>query len=71
VIGIDQLVYVVLFILVVGAIAGLLYWLIGYAESQGMPAPFGKIARIVLVVFLVLVAIGILLSLIGRPIIRF
>jgi hypothetical protein len=70
-IGIEDIVRVVLFILVVGAIAGLLWFLIGYAERNGVPAPFCRVARVIMVVLGVLLLIGILLSLIGHPVVRF
>ena len=70
-IGIDQIVYAVLFVLVVGAIAGLLWFLIGYAEANGVPGPFCRAARVIMVVLGVLLLIAILLSLIGHPVVRF
>lgn len=70
-IGLDSLVAAIVYIIIAGLICGLLYWLINFAASQGMPEPFVRVARIVLVVFAVLIAIGILLSLVGRPLVRF
>lgn len=67
-IGIDTLVMAVVYLIVVGLIIWLLHWLIGYV---GLPEPFSKVARIILAIFAVLVVIGVLLSLIGRPLIRF
>jgi len=66
-ISIEQVVQVVVYIIVVAAIFGLLWWLIGYA---GIPEPFNKFARVFLAVCAVLILIGILLSLIGHPIVR-
>lgn len=66
-IGIEQLVSVVVYLIVAGLILWLLHWLIGYCS---LPEPFAKVARIILAVFAVLVIISVLLSLIGRPIVR-
>ena len=66
-IGIEQLVSVVIYLIVAGLILWLLHSLIGYC---GLPEPFAKVAKIILAVFAVLVIISVLLSLIGRPIIR-
>lgn len=57
----------VVYIMVVGLIFWLLWWLIAYV---GLPEPFAKVAKIVLAVFAVLICINILLGMIGTPIIR-
>lgn len=58
----------VVYLIVAGLIFGLLWWLIGYC---GLPAPFDRVARVVLAVIAVLVLIGLLLSLVGgQPIFR-
>lgn len=59
---ISALVSLVVWIIVIGSIFGLLWWLIGYA---GLSAPFDKFARIVLAVLAVLVLINLLLGLVG------
>lgn len=65
-ISLSAAVMVVVYLIVAGLIFGLLWWLIGYC---GLPAPFDKVARVVLAVLAVLVIIGILLSLVsGRAI---
>ena len=61
-ISLTALIHVVLVLIVVGIVCGLLWWLIGYC---GLPAPFDKVARVIVAVFAVLVVIGVLLSLIG------
>ncbi len=61
-ISISAAVTVILYLIVAGAIFGLLFWLVSYI---GLPEPFNKVARVVLVVLAVFVCIGILLSLIG------
>ena len=65
-ITLSALVYVVVYLIVAGLILWLLHWLIGYV---GLPEPFAKIARVILAVVAVLIAIGVLLDLIGHPII--
>jgi uncharacterized membrane protein len=66
--SLSVLVQAVVFLIVAGLIFYLLHWLIGYV---GVPEPFNKVARIVLAIAAVLVVIGILLSLVGYPLVRF
>ncbi len=67
-IGISELVSIVVYLMVVGGVAWLLWWLIGYI---GLPEPFNKIARVIIAVFAVLACINLLLSLGGMtPIVR-
>ncbi len=66
-IGLETLVYAVLYLIVGGLIFWLLDWLLGYV---GVPEPFHKIARVVLAVAAVLFVISVLLWLIGFPLIR-
>ena len=65
-ITLTALVYFVVYLIIAGLIIWLLHWLISYA---GLPEPFAKVARIVLAVVAVLIVIGILLNLIGQPVI--
>jgi hypothetical protein len=67
-IALESLVYAVVYLIIAGLILWLLHWLIGYA---GLPEPFAKVARVILAIFAVLIIIGVLLSLVGRPIVRF
>lgn len=67
-ISIDQVVQVVVYLVVVGAIFGLLYWVIDFA---GIPEPFNKSGKVFLAVCGVLLLIGLILSLIGHPVVRF
>ena len=61
-ISISAAVTVVLY-LVVG---GLIFWLLFYlVDNIGIPEPFHKVARTILIILMVFVLIGILLSLIG------
>ncbi len=67
-ISLSAMVSVLIYLIVAGLIFYLLFWLIGYV---GLPAPFDKVAKVVLAVAAVLVCIGILLSLVGgQPIFR-
>lgn len=72
ILSIEDVVWTIIWILCVGAIFGLLMYLITYVETN-FPTmqPFGRFARIVLVVLGVLVLIGFILSFMGHPIIRF
>ncbi len=58
----------VIYIIIVGLVFYLLWWLIAYV---GLPDPFAKIAKIVLAVFAVLICVNILLGMIGSPIVAF
>ena len=71
-ISIEQVVWFILYILGVGMIFGLLMWLITYVEAN-FPSmqPFGRFARIALVILGVLLLIGIILAFMGHPIVRF
>lgn len=51
----------------VGLVFGLLWWLIDYVA---LPEPFAKVARVILAVAAVIVLINVLLSLAGHPIVR-
>ena len=61
------LVHLLVWIIVVGAIFGLLWWLIDYV---GLPAPFNKVAKVALAVVAVLLLINVLLGFIGAPLVR-
>ena len=61
-ISIAQVVNLVIYLMVAGLVFWLLYWLVNYINP---PEPFKKVATVVLAVLAVLVAIGILLSLVG------
>ncbi len=66
-ISLTAIIYIVIFLIVAGLIFGLLWWLIAYC---GLPAPFDKVARVVLAIAAVLVIIGALLSLVGIQIFK-
>jgi hypothetical protein len=61
---IEMLVSLIIYIIVIGAVCGLLWWLIGYI---GIPEPFAKIARGIIAVVAVIFLISLLLSLVGHP----
>jgi hypothetical protein len=57
--------------LVAALVLGLLWWLIGYCESQFPQVPFVfTVIRVVFVVLVVILLIAILLNLAGYPVIR-
>jgi len=60
---------VVVYVLVIGAICWLLWWLITFI---GVPEPFAKIARGIVAVVGVILLIGVLLSLVpgGSPLFK-
>jgi hypothetical protein len=57
----------VIWLIIVGLIFGLLWWLIGYCA---IPEPFNKVARVVLAIFAVLILINALLTVVGHGFIR-
>lgn len=59
---ISSLLGVILYLLVVGGICWLLWWLIGFI---GLPEPFNKIARAIIAIVAVILCIQLLLSLLG------
>ena len=70
-ISVQGAVWFVLYVLGAGVIFSLLLYLVNYVCSQfPMMEPFAKFARIGLVVLAILVCIGIVLTLMGYPVIR-
>ena len=71
-ISIESVVMAVLYLLGCGVVFALLMYLVNYVCGQ-FPSmePFAKFARILLVVLAVLVLIGLVLSFMGHPIVRF
>ncbi len=67
-ISIDQLVQSVVYLVIVGLICGVLWWAL---RQINPPEPFAKVARVVLILLAALLVIGVLMSLVGRPLIRF
>lgn len=69
-ISITTVVYAFLFLLGCAAVFGLLWWLVTYCEKEFPNVPlFFKAARIFLVLGAVLVLIGLILDMMGHPII--
>jgi hypothetical protein len=64
----DSVIHGLIYIIVIGVIFGLLFWLINYC---GLPAPFDKLARVVLAVAAVIICINVLLSMAGHPVFTF
>ena len=60
--GIDTLVSLVIYLVVVGLIFWLVMWFIGYV---GVPEPFNKIIRVVVGLVMFLLILGVLMSLLG------
>jgi len=65
--SVEAVVLAVVYLIIAGIIFGLLFWAINFV---GLPEPFGKLARVVLVLGAVFVCIAVLLSMIGHPIVR-
>jgi len=64
--SIEKLVELVIYLAIVGGILWLLLWLIDYI---GLPEPFSKVAKIIIMVVGVLILINVLLGFAGHPII--
>lgn len=62
----QSMVRMILWLVVIGIIFGLLWWLIDYC---GLPAPFNKVCKVVLAIFAVLILINALLGLVDHQII--
>ena len=58
------LIHLLIVLVIGGLIFWLLWWFIGFI---GLPAPFNKVAQVVIALFAVLFLIHILLSLTGHP----
>lgn len=56
------LVSLIVWIIIIGSIVGLLWWLVGFV---GLPEPFNKVARVAIAVVAVLLLINMLLGLTG------
>lgn len=70
-VSISWIVSAIVFLLLGGAVLGLVWFLIGYAEKQfGGPPLFYSVVRFVFVFLVVLLLIGLLLHLMGSPIVN-
>lgn len=63
----EAVISVLVWVVVVGIIFWLLWWLLGYV---GLPEPFNKVARVILALAAVLMLINALLTLVDKPFIR-
>lgn len=63
----SALISLLIWVIVLGCIFGLLWWLVGYV---GLPEPFNKVARVILAVIAVLILINVLLTMAGTPLVR-
>lgn len=69
-ISIESIVMVVLYLLGAGLIFGLLNYLIDYVVTNfPTAAPFGKFAKIALMILAVLMLISVILSFMGHPVV--
>lgn len=69
-VGIDTIIWFVFFAIIVVVIAGLLWWVIGYCESN-FPMPLAwKCVRVGFVVLCAFAAITFLLHFTGHPVVR-
>lgn len=66
--NLSDLTNIIIYLLIVGGVCWLLWFLIGYI---GLPEPFNKIARVIIMVVAVLLCINLLLGLGGgQPFLR-
>jgi hypothetical protein len=67
-VSLEGLVSVIVYLIVLGLICGLLWWLIDYV---GLPEPFHRVAKVLIAVLAVVVVIFLLLGIVsGRPLFR-
>jgi hypothetical protein len=62
--SLGSLVELVIYLLVVGGVLWLLLWLVAYI---GVPEPFSKVAKIIIMIVGVLILINVLLGFAGSP----
>ena len=65
--SLEGLVELVIYLAIVGGILWLLLWLVSYI---GLPEPFAKVAKIIIMVVGVLILINVLLGFAGHPVVR-
>jgi hypothetical protein len=64
----ESAMHLVFYLIIIGLCFWLLWWLIGYV---GLPAPFDKVARVILAVLAVFFLINCLMSITGHPLVKF
>ncbi len=62
--SIDALLSVLIYVAIIGVIFWVVWWAIG---SIGVPEPFNKVIRVILILVAAIFAISVLLSLVGHP----
>ena len=65
--SLEGLVELVIYLAIVGGVLWLLLWLVNYI---GLPEPFSKVAKIIIMVVGVLICINVLLGFVGSPVVR-
>lgn len=65
--SLEAIVGAIFVLIIAGLIFFLLYWLV---ENVGIPEPFHKLARAILLIAAVFVCIAILMQLAGHPLVR-
>ena len=63
----EALVHGIIFLIILGLVFWLLWWLVSYTNP---PEPFNKIIRVVLAIAAVIILINVLLSWTGHPLIK-
>lgn len=64
VISMDAVVRDIFYLIIVGLILWILWWLVSYV---GIPEPFNKVARVILAILAAMILIYFLLGLVGGP----
>lgn len=64
----DAILSGLIWIIIMGVVFGLLWWLINYIS---LPEPFAKVARVILALAAVLLLINVLLGWAGHPLVEF
>jgi hypothetical protein len=63
--NLQSLVNFIIELFIIGAICGLLWWLVGFAGKKGLPVLFVSIGQVVIAIVAVLLLINMLLGLTG------
>ena len=63
----NELLMVVVYLIIVGLIFWVILWAIG---AIGIPEPFNKVARVLVILVGLLVVVSILLNMLGHPLLR-
>ena len=62
----NGLIQLLIYVLVVGVICWLCWWLVDYI---GLPEPFNKVFKVIIAIFAVLFLANVLLGFVGHPIV--